>query len=151
MSVQFGLGIMRLDSVTLGYLQGVTLDFSFDSASLFSGAQLIPVDVRTHTGNIKGNAEYANINARAVNKLLGGSLNTYGKITISADSSPDPFILLLNMITDNKTFRVTLNRVRSNKLSFSFSRENHVIPNFDFIAYADDNNIIGTIILEDVS
>ena len=151
MSVQFGMGIMRLDSITLGYMQGVTLDFSFESASLFSGDQIFPVDVRTHTGNITGNAEFADINARAINKLLGGTNSTYGKITLNANDAPSPFELLLTMETDSKTMRFVLNSVRSNKLSFNFSRENHVIPNFDFVAYADANQVVGYITIEDVS
>ena len=71
MSVQFGLAIMRLDNVTLGYMQGVSLDFNFEQALLYAGSALFPVDVRVHTGSIAGNAEFADLNARGVHKLLG--------------------------------------------------------------------------------
>jgi hypothetical protein len=151
MAVQFGLGILRLDSVTIGHLQGVTIDFSFDNATLFSGNKLFPADVRTHTGNITGNAEFANINARAITKLLGATQNLYGTITLDDTTAPIPFELLFNMETDNKTFRVLFNSVRSSKLSFAFSRENHVIPNFDFVCYSDTAGVVGTITLDDVS
>ena len=151
MSVQFGLAIMRLDSVTLGYMQGVTLDFSFEQALLYSGNAIFPVDVRVHTGSISGNAEYADLNARGVHKLLGGTLGNYGTVSLTQTSFPGTWECLLNMETDNKTFRVTLNQCRSTKLSFAWARDGHIIPNFDFQAYADASGNVGTIVLEDVS
>ena len=151
MGVQFGIGIMRLDHVTIGHLQGISLDFSFDSATLHSGSKLFPVDVRTHTGSITGNAEFANINARALEKLLGGSVNNFGKMTINDTTAPLAFELLVQMSTDGRMFQIELKQVRSSKLSFSFSRETHVIPNFDFTAFANTAGLVGYITLEDVS
>ena len=151
MSVQFGLAIMRLDSVTMGYMQGVTLDISYEQALLYAGSHVFPVDVRVHTGSISGNAEYADLNSRGVHKLLGGTRSLYGKITLTSSSFPGTWQCLLNMETDNVTFRVTLNECRSTKLSFAWARDGHVIPNFDFSAFADSSGNVGTIILEDVS
>ena len=151
MSIQFGLAIMRLDSVTLGYMQGVTLDFNFESALLYAGNQIFPVDVRVHTGSISGNAEFADLNARGVNKLLGGSVNKSGSIALTSNSYPGNWQALIHMVTDNLTFRVTLNECRSTKLSFAWARDGHIIPNFDFQAYADSSGNVGTITLEDVS
>lgn len=151
MSVQFGLAIMRLDTITLGYMQGVTLDFNFEQALLYAGSQIFPVDVRVHTGSIGGNAEYADLNSRGVHKLLGGTRNSYGKITLSSTSYPGTWTALLNMETDDNTFRITLNSCRSTKLSFAWARDNHIIPNFDFQAFSDANGVVGYIVVEDVS
>lgn len=151
MSVQFGLAIMRLDSITLGYMQGVTLDFNFEQALLYAGSQIFPVDVRVHTGSISGNAEYADLNSVGVHKLLGGTRNSYGKITISSTSYPGTWQALLSMETDSKTFRVTLNNCRSTKLSFAWARDSHIIPNFDFQAYSDASGVVGYIVIENVS
>jgi len=151
MSVQFGLAIMRLDSVTLGYMQGITLDFNFEQALLYAGSNIFPVDVRVHTGSIAGNAEYADLNSRGVHKLLGGSRNVYGVVTLSSTSYPGTWQALINMETDSKTFRIVLNKCRSTKLSFAWARDGHIIPNFDFQAFADASGNVGTITLEDVS
>jgi len=151
MSVQFGLAIMRLDSITLGYMQGVTLDFNFEQALLYAGNAIFPVDVRVHTGNITGNAEFADLNALGVHKLLGGTKNMYGKITLNNTSYPGTWECLLTMATDDITFRVVLNKCRSTKLSFAFARDSHIIPNFDFQAFADAEGVVGSITLEDVS
>ena len=151
MSVQFGLAIMRLSGITLGYMQGVTLDFNFEQALLYAGSEIFPVDVRVHTGSISGNAEYADLNSVGVHKLLGGTQNKYGKITLSSSSYPGTWQALLHMETDNETFRVVLNTCRSTKLSFAWARDSHVIPNFDFQAFSDANHVVGYIVLEDFS
>ncbi len=149
MSVQFGLAIMRLDSVTLGYMQGTTLDFNFEQALLYSSA-IYPVDVRVHTASITGNAEFANLNAVGIHKLLGGT-RSGPRITLTDTSYPGTWECLLHMTTDNKAFVVTLNKCRSTKLSFAWARDGHIIPNFDFSAYADASGNVGTIDLEEVS
>jgi len=151
MSVQFGLATMRLDNVTLGYMQGVTIDFSFEQALLYAGSALYPVDVRTHTGTVSGNAEFADLNALGISKLLGGTASNYGAISITDTTSPTAFQVQLDMSTDNKTFRITLVQCRSTKLSFGWARDSHQIPNFDFQAFANTAGSVGTIILEDVS
>ena len=150
MSVQFGMAIMRLDSVTLGYMQSITLDFNFESAQLYGGSNIYPVDIRTHTGSISGSAEYASLNAIGVEKLLGGT-RTGSSIAISSTSYPGTFQVIIQMTTDSDTFRIDLNTVKSNKLSFSWARENYIIPNFDFFAVADSSGNVGTVTIEEVS
>ena len=151
MSVQFGLAIMQLDTVVLGYMQGVTLDFNFEQALLYAASEIFPVDVRVHTGSISGNAEYADLNALGVHKLLGGSKNNYGKITITSKSYPGTWTAILNMDTDDNTFKISLNSCRSTKLSFAWARDSHIIPNFDFQAFSDASGNVGYIVVEDVS
>jgi hypothetical protein len=151
MGVQFGMAIMRLDSVTLGYMQGASLDFNFEQALLYAGNAIFPVDVRVHTGSISGSAEYADLNALGVHKLLGGTKSLYGAIALTNTSYPGTWQALLDLATDDVTFRITLNKCRSTKLSFAWARAGHIIPAFDFSAYADENDNVGTIVLEDVS
>lgn len=150
MSVQFGMAVMKLDSVTLGYMQGVTLDFNFEQALLYAGSEIFPVDVRVHTGSIAGNAEYADLNAVGVEKLLGGT-RTGSSIALTSSTYPGTWQCELTMSTDAKSFNVTLNKCRSTKLSFAWARDGHQIPNFDFQAFADASGNVGTVVLEDVS
>jgi len=150
MSVQFGLAVMQLDSVTLGYMQGTTIDFNFEEALLYAGSQIFPVDVRVHTGSISGSAEFADLNAVGVHKLLGGT-RVGSTITLNSTSYPGTWQCLLNMTTDSQSFNITLSKCRSTKLSLAWARDGHVIPNFDFSAYADESGSVGTIELEDVS
>jgi len=141
---------MRLDSQIVGYLQNVSVDFGYDIATLYGGKGMFPVDVRVHTGNITGSAEYADLTATGVEKLIGGT-RTGTSIAISNTSSPATFQVSLDLTTDTTTFTITLNRCRSSKLAFPFVRDGHVIPSFDFSAEADDDNNVGIIDLGDES
>ena len=150
MAIQFGLGIMRQAGEILGHLQNFSLDFSFDVAKLYSGAGLFPKDIRTHTGSIAGSAEFANLTAKGIERLTGGT-RTGTSVAISNTSYPSTWELEFTMTTDSVTFTITLNECRATNLRFPFARDSHVIPNFDFEATADDANSVGTIELGDES
>jgi hypothetical protein len=150
MSVQFGIGILSASGISFGYLQEISFDFEFEEAVLHSGAELYPVDVRIHTGSIKGSAGFADIDVEAFVKLLGGTVSG-SEITINSTSAPLYFQLQFTNTTDNISFIITLYRCKSGKLSLPFSRTNHLIPNFDFNAYADGNGRVAVIDCGDVS
>lgn len=150
MSVQFGIATMSYGGKNVGHLQNVSIDFAFDQAQLFSGAALYPVDVRVHTGTITGNAEFADIDATTFQKLLGGSIGG-DVLTISETAAPSTFQLILTLITDGITFKITLVKCRSTKLSMAFARDGHLIPNFDFSAESNASAQVATIDLGDVS
>ena len=141
---------MRQDGEILGHLQNFSLDFSFDVAKLYSGAGIFPKDIRTHTGSITGNAENANLTAKGVARILGGT-RTGTSVAITSTSSPGTWELEFTMTTDSVTFTITLKECRATNLRFPFARDAHVVPNFDFEATADDSNSVGTIELGDES
>ena len=150
MSVQFGIATMTLGGIDIGFLQGVTIDFSYDTADLYSGAAIFPVDVRTHTGTITGSAEFANLNAVALANILGGT-RTGDVIDLDDTDFPSTFQLVTTVVTDGLTFQLTFNKVRSTGLSLPFSRDNHVIPNFNFKCEADASGNVATINVGDIS
>lgn len=150
MAVQFGMAAMVIDTVEIGCLQNVSMDFSFDTAELFCGSALYAKDVRTHTAHITGNAEFAEITALAFEKLLGGT-RTDSSISIDNTDAPLKFQMVCTLITDGVTFTITFKKVMSSKLSIAFARDAHVIPNFDFIVQADDDGSVATIEVGDIS
>lgn len=150
MSYQFGMATMHFGGVEIGCLQNVSVDFSFDVAELFCGNGLYPVDVRTHTGRINGNAEYADLNAVGIEKILGGT-RTGSSVALTNQSKPQTFQLTTTVTTDGISFILTFNKVRSSSLSLAFVRDGHLIPNFDFQIQADDSGNIGTIDVGDIS
>lgn len=150
MSYQFGMATMHFGGLEIGCLQNVTVDFNFDVAELFCGSGLYPVDVRTHTGRINGNAEYADLNAAGVEKILGGT-RTGSSVAITNQSKPSTFSFVTQVTTDGINFKVTFNKVRSSSFSLAFVRDGHLIPNFDFQIQADASGNIGTIDVGDIS
>jgi hypothetical protein len=150
MAVQFGIGTMKFGGTEIGCLQNVSIDFSFDVAQLYCGAGLFPVDVRTHTGTISGTAEFAELNAVAFNRILGGGI-AGSVLTQTNMNKPDTFELELELITDAITFLITLKKCRSSQLSIPMSRDSHVIPSFQFQSEAATDGVVFTIDVGDVS
>lgn len=150
MAIQFGIGTLAASGMTFGYVQGASVDFSFEEATLHSGANLYPIDVRIHTASITGTASYADIDAEAFKKLIGGSVSG-SVITIISSSTPPYFQLIFTITTDGISLIITLNRAKSSSLSMAFERTAHVIPEFNFSAYADTSGTVCTINAGEVS
>jgi len=150
MAVQFGMATMVMGGVEIGCLQNVSIDFSFDTAELFCGSALYPKDVRTHTAHITGNAEYAEITAVGLEKILGAT-RTGSSLALDNTNAPQKFQLVTSLITDGITFSITFKKVQSTKLSLAFARDGHLIPNFDFQVQSDTDGSVATIEVGDVS
>lgn len=150
MSVQFGIGTLAASGMTFGFLQGVSVDFAFEEATLYSGAGLYPVDVRIHTATISGSAQFADIDIQALKKILNGTVLD-GVMTITNSTIPKFFQLVFNVTTDSVTFIITLVRARANSLSMGFERTAHFIPDFGFSAFARGDGTVATIDAGDVS
>lgn len=157
MSFQFGIGTLYGGAVgseiEFGCIQGVTLDFGFDRAMLHCGSGLYPSDVRIHTASITGKAQFADIDAEAVYKILGGDSYVAGDtiLQISSTTSPAAFRVRFLTVTDGVSLIFTLNQVRTDSLSWSFGRTDYVIPDFGFTAFADANGSVATVNLGDAS
>jgi len=157
MALQFGIGNLYAgpigDEMEFGCLQNTSLDFSFDKATLYCGNNLYPRDVRVHTSNVTGKAQFAEIDAEAFYLLLGGDSYSPGdtQIVLKANTLASAFRVRLLTTTDSVSLIVTLNRCRTDSLSFGLERTNYVLPDFGFTAYADDNDDVMTIDLGDAS
>lgn len=157
MSYQFGIGTLyggpSGSEIEFGCVQGVTLDYAFEKAMLHCGSGLYPSDVRIHTASITGRAQFADIDAEAIFKLLGGESYTPGDtvLTLNNTTKPTAFRIRFVTTTDSVDVIFTLNSVQTDSLSWSFSRTDYVIPDFGFTAYADANGVVGTLDLGDPS
>lgn len=157
MAYQFGIGTLYFgpigSEVEFGCVQGVTLDFGFDKAMLHCGSGLYPSDVRIHSASITGRAQYADIDAESVYKLLGGDSYSAGDkiITLKNTTKPVGFRIRFLTETDSVDLIFTMNNVITDSLSWSFSRTDYIIPDFGFTCYADANGVVATLNLGDAS
>jgi len=148
--IHFGIASMTFNGIPIGVLQGVSVDITFDTAKLYAGGSLFPVDVRTHTGSISGNAEFADLTAVAFEVLTGGTRSVH---TVQVDNTdyPGTWALVTTLVTDSISFIITFPKCRSTKLSLAMARDQHLIPNFDFEVEADTDGSVMTIEIGDVS
>lgn len=148
--IQFGMATMTYGGVEIGCLQGVSMDFSFNTAELYCGNGIFPQDVRVHSGTITGSAEFADLTAVAFEKLLGGT-RTGDVVALTESSKPSTFSMTTTLVTDGVSFNITFPAVRSTKLSLGFVRDGDLIPNFDFSIEAAADGSVATIDVGDVS
>jgi len=152
--IQFGIGTLTADSgadaLEFGYLQNVSINFSYDTAELHGGVGLYPLNVQTHSASIEGSAEFADINAAVLEKIIGGT-QTDGSLAITSISKPPEWSLSWTMTTDAEILTFAAPKCKSSKLGMSFERENFVIPSFDFKIFQDTDGTVFTITSTDWS
>ena len=157
MALQFGIGNMYAgpsgSETEFGCLQGITIDFSYDRATLHCGAGLYPTDIRIHTATITGRASYAELSAATFYKALGGYgySNTDTKIVIMNTTAPYAFRMRCLNVTDAVTMIVLFEQCRTDSFSFNMERTSYVIPDFGFTMFADTTGKVGEIELGDAS
>lgn len=92
-------------------------------------------------------------NAAILISYTYGITGTGEKFTIAnAQLGTNPsFQVALRNVFQNKTYTLMLNSCMSNKLSMGTKLEDFVTPEFDFNAFADANNVIGTFSFSEAS
>jgi len=157
MSYQFGIGTLYGGAVgfeiEFGCVQGVTLDFGFEKAMLHCGSGLYPSDVRIHSASVTGKAQFADIDATAVFKLLGGDEYTAGdsQIVLKNTTKPTGFRIRFLTTTDDVSLQFTMGNCIADSISWGFSRTDYVIPDFGFTCFADVNGTVATLDVGDAS
>lgn len=153
----FGTGTLEIaigaDVSVLGVLQNVSFSISTSQAELRGGGSKFPVKVVTTTKSISGSAEFAKCDPTVLHKVLGGTM-TAGTgnetIAIGDDDATVEFKLTLEDPTDNTGVSIVLYRCISTNFSMAFSNENFMIPNFEFVAMADNVGKVMDIVLPTV-
>jgi hypothetical protein len=132
---------------TFGRLEKVSLNITYDQALARGGTMVFSDDMKMFNGNIEGNAEFAEVNVEDLGRILGGNYasggNASGTWTLSATNKPFPFAIVFQDITDGVTGTFKLFRCFSSQLSLAFDRENYLVPNFNFVAVANQDGRIG--------
>ncbi len=137
-------------AVTFGALQDCSFDFSFTNKELY-GSNQFPLVVARGTGKITGKAKFANIDAALFNDLFfQGTKSVVGSTTSVVINNQllgtTPFFqMTMTQTFGAKTLTVVLNKCTSSKLTMATKLEDFNIPEFDFMAMADDNGVIGTV------
>ena len=135
--------------LTIGRAQNCTINITYDQAIARGGTLIFADDAKFFNGAIEGNCEYAEIDIEAFSRMLGGSYTSAGSAsgtwTVSATNRPFPFMLESQIITDGVTGTFRLLKCHSTQLALKFSREDYLIPNFNFVAVSNKNGDIVTI------
>ena len=142
MALQFGVGTLQISAtagaLSLGKLQSVSLNISYENAQLRGGADVFPVDTQFFDGKIEGSFEHATIELSQVGRVLFGSgafagAAGSGTITVTGVAKPQAFQLVFSGVTNGITSTWKLHKVFIPSLTLDFSRTDYTIPGMDFI------------------
>ena len=132
---------------TFGRSRTCSINMTYDQAVARGGNLIFPNDVKMYNGAIEGTLEYAEIDPKAFAKIFGGTYASggvgSGTLTISGTTTPKPFMVEAQQITNGVTATYTLLKCYSNSLSMTVSREDYTVPSMSFqaIANASGNTI----------
>ena|SRR3990167_3230014 len=153
MSFYFGNGLLQVSAtagvVTLGKLQNITINVSYQNSQLRGGTDVFPVNTQFFDGEIKGTIEYADVELSSLGRLIAGSgafagAGGSGTITFTGLVKPSRFQLRLSGVTNGVTSTVTLDRCYIPSLALDFSRTSYMQPNLEFVSEAASNGSMAT-------
>jgi len=154
MAFHFGVGVLQVSAtagvVTLGKLQNVTINVTYENSQMRGGTDVFPVNTQFFNGAVEGTIQYADIELSSLGKLIAGSgafagAGGSGTVTFTGLVKPSRFQLRLSGTTNGITSTVTLDRVYIPELTLNFDRTNYMQPELTFIAEASPTTfVIGT-------
>ena len=142
MALQFGVGTLQISAtagaLSVGKMQNVTLNTSYEVAQLRGGVEIFPTDTQFHDGKIEGSFEFADIQLTQISRVLFGSGSFAGAagsgtITVSATAKPQAFQMVFSGVTNGITGTWKLQKAFIPSLSLDFSRVEYTIPSMNFI------------------
>jgi ribosomal protein L6P/L9E len=151
----FGTGTLTVtprngEESMFGTVQEVGVDISYGAKELY-GEHQFPVDIARTQGKISIKAKAAKIDAKLFNDVFfhGDVVTASGTTTVTVTNklmgSAPVFTLKLDVVYDGHKMTLTFPRCISNKLGLAFKSEDHLIPDFDIVAYADEDGRLYTV------
>jgi len=137
------------EEAVFGTVQEVGVDISYGAKELY-GEHQFPVDIARTQGKISIKAKAAKIDANLFNAVFyqGDVVTAAGTTTVTVSNklmgSAPVFALKLEVEYKGGEMVMTFPRCISNKLGLAFKSEDHLIPDFDIVAYADDDGRLFT-------
>ena len=154
----FGTGRLTVtpengEESAFGTVQEVGVDISYGEKELYGEFQF-PVDIARTQGKISIKAKAARIDAKLFNDVFfqGDVVSAQGASAVTVTNrlmgSAPVFALKLEVEYKGGRMAITFPRCISNKLGLAFKSEDHLIPDFDIVAYADDDGRLYTVRME---
>lgn len=129
----FGAGTLTVGGVAIGTQQGGSIDIDADTVELF-GAYEFPVDVASGKKKVTGKFSHGEIQAEAIDKLLG---STSGVVDNKLMGAAAPFAISWTGTYRGKTGTFSLAACVFKKLTVKWGNATHVITDAEFAAFDD--------------
>lgn len=144
MAFMFGAGRLQISATAGAFnvarLQNISLNITWETAQLRGGVTQFAINTQFFDGAAEGSFEHGEVELSQIGRLLADSFagaGGSGTMTVSGQSVPVRFSLVMSGVTNGVTSTVTIDRVYIPSLTLDFTRTDYMIPAMNFIAEAD--------------
>lgn len=148
--LQFGVGDLVIssggDTYTIGRLNNVTINITYDSAVLRGGRRIFPDAAALYNGNIEGTFEAGEIYISGIGAMLAADqANT--SVTLSSISVlPTGLDIKFSGQTNAETATITMYNCFFPGLTLNLDRENYTLPSTNFVVAGETSASGGRVI-----
>lgn len=152
MAYIFGVGALQISATagifSIGKVQNVKLDISYENAQLRGGSEIFSTDTQFFNGKAEGSFEYGQIELSQVARMMFGSGASFagaagsGTLTVSATLYPKGVQMIFSGVTNGITATWKLQKVFIPKLSLDFKRTDYMLPSMDFFCDSTAGNVL---------
>lgn len=151
MGLMFGVGTLQISATgqifSIGKIQNVKLDISYENGQLRGGTDVFPTDTQFFNGKVEGSFEYGSIELSQVGYMLAGSgafagAGGSGTVTISATNKPHHVQIVFSAVTNGITATWKLQKAYIPNLSLDFKRTDYLLPSMNFFCDSTAGNVL---------
>lgn len=151
MAFVFGVGTLQISATgqifSIGKIQNVKLDISYENAQLRGTVDIFPTDTQFFNGKVEGSFEYGSIELSQIAYMLAGSgafagAGGSGTVTFSATVKPKAVQMIFSGVTNGITATWKLQKVYIPKLNLDFKRTDYMLPGMDFVCDSTAGNVL---------
>lgn len=129
---------------TIGKVQNVSINISYENAQMRGGGDIFPVDTKFFDGSVEGSFEFGDNTATQL-LFFGGTYTSAGASsgtwTLSGTSKPISVSLVFQHTTDGTTGTYRVMKAYLTQQTNDFSRTEFMVPSYTFMS---QSNIKGT-------
>lgn len=151
MAFIFGVGTLQISATgqvfSIGKIQNVKLDISYENGQLRGGVDVFAVDTQFFNGKVEGSFEYGSIELSQVAYMLAGSgafagAGGSGTFTLSATMKAKAVQMIFSGVTNGITATWKLQKVYIPNLSLDFKRTDYMLPSMNFFCDSTGGNVM---------
>jgi len=148
--LNFGVGDLVIssgaDTYTIGRLNNVTINITYDIAPLRGGPRIFPDYAALYNGNIEGTFEAGEIYISAIGAMLGGDQANTSVTLSSIQAIVTGLDIKFSGQTNAETATITMFNCMFPGMTFNLDRENYTMPSTNFTVAGETSASGGRVI-----
>lgn len=144
--IHFGMGDVTVSGKSIGRLNNISINITYDSAVLRGGRRIFPDAAALYNGNIEGTFENGNLDTSAIGDMLGADQAASAITLTNIQAIATGLDLIFSGTTNGVTSTITLYNCYFPGLTMNIDRENWTMPSMNFIVAGETSASGGRVI-----